>query len=81
MNPTKYLDEVSDIAKELNKQSKTIIDICNVLELARGTGSGIDWRAFTEKQLKEWGVKYHELHFGRIITDWAKTPEDFLNEV
>ncbi len=36
---------------------------------ARGTGSGIDWREVTEKQFKEWGVKYHELHFGKPVYD------------
>ena len=36
---------------------------------ARGTGSGIDWRKVTEKQFKEWGVKYHELKFGKPIYD------------
>jgi histidinol phosphatase-like enzyme len=28
---------------------------------ARGGTTGIDWRDVTEKQLKEWGVKYHDL--------------------
>ena len=36
---------------------------------ARGTGSGIDWRDITEKQLEEWGVKYHELKFGKPVYD------------
>ena len=36
---------------------------------ARGTGSGIDWRKTTEKQFSEWGVKYHELRFGKPIYD------------
>jgi len=36
---------------------------------ARGTGSGIDWREVTEKQFVEWGVKYHELKFGKPIYD------------
>lgn len=36
---------------------------------ARGTGSGIDWREITEKQFKKWGVKYHELKFGKPIYD------------
>ena len=36
---------------------------------ARGTGSGIDWREVTEKQFAEWGVKYHELKFGKPIYD------------
>ena len=36
---------------------------------ARGTGSGIDWREVTEEQFKKWGVKYHELRFGKPIYD------------
>ena len=36
---------------------------------ARGTGSGIDWREVTEKQFKQWGVKYHELRLGKPIYD------------
>jgi hypothetical protein len=31
--------------------------------------TGIDWREFTEKQLKSWGVKYHELIFGKPVAD------------
>lgn len=36
---------------------------------ARGTGSGIDWRAITENQFSKWGVKYHKLYFGKPIYD------------
>ena len=36
---------------------------------ARGTGSGIDWREVTEKQFEKWGVKFHELKFGKPIYD------------
>lgn len=36
-----------------------------VLWTARGTKTGIDWRELTERQLKEWGVKYHSLYFGK----------------
>lgn len=36
---------------------------------ARGTGTGIDWREVTTKQFDEWGVKYHELRFGKPIYD------------
>jgi hypothetical protein len=32
---------------------------------ARGTATGIDWSDITKKQLKEWGVKYHDLKFGK----------------
>tara|TARA_R110000824_G_scaffold172442_1_gene350367 strand:- start:1685 stop:1999 length:315 start_codon:yes stop_codon:yes gene_type:complete len=28
---------------------------------ARGSTTGIDWTETTEKQLKDWGAKYHEL--------------------
>lgn len=46
---------------------------------ARGSGSGIDWRELTERQLKQWGVRYHELRFGKpsydiIIDDKAINP-------
>ena len=33
---------------------------------ARGSASGINWEEFTHKQLAKWGLKYHELHFGKI---------------
>lgn len=36
---------------------------------ARGTGSGVDWREVTESQFQRWGVKYHELRFGKPIYD------------
>lgn len=36
---------------------------------ARGTLTGIDWRNITEKQLFEWGVKYHNLLFGKPAFD------------
>ncbi len=41
-----------------------------VLFTARGYVTGIDWRPVTEKQMKEWGVKYHELHMGKPNADY-----------
>lgn len=32
---------------------------------ARGTVTGKDWRKLTERQFREWGVKYHQLKFGK----------------
>lgn len=32
---------------------------------SRGTTTDINWRELTEKQLAQWGVKYHELLFGK----------------
>tara|TARA_R110000824_G_scaffold303483_1_gene491210 strand:- start:266 stop:592 length:327 start_codon:yes stop_codon:yes gene_type:complete len=36
---------------------------------ARGCKSGIDWYDFTEKQLDEWGVKYHKLKCDKPFYD------------
>lgn len=36
---------------------------------ARGTGSGIDWSSTTKEQFIQWGVKYHDLKFGKPIYD------------
>lgn len=52
---------------------------------ARGTLSGIDWRSVTENQLKNWGVMYHELKFGKpaydlFIDDKNINSEDWLKE-
>ena len=41
-----------------------------VLFTARGSETGIDWRAITEKQLKSWAVHYHELRFGKPAADY-----------
>lgn len=41
-----------------------------ILHTARGYVTGIDWKDVTERQMKEWGVKYHELHFGKPNADY-----------
>jgi len=40
-----------------------------VLFTARGSTTGIDWKKITEKQLNKWGVKYHQLIFGKPQAD------------
>ena len=53
--------------KKINKlydEGKTI-----VYWTARGTGSGIDWSQTTKEQFVKWGVKYHDLKFGKPIYD------------
>jgi hypothetical protein len=50
---------------------------------ARGTVSGTDWRETTEEQFVEWGVKYHELKFGKpnydlFIDDKNINAQDFF---
>jgi CMP-N-acetylneuraminic acid synthetase len=50
---------------------------------ARGDKTKIDFRPLTEKQLKEWGAKYHELKMGKpyghvYIDDKAISDKDFF---
>lgn len=54
------------IYENINKANK-LYDGGNfiVYWTARGTSTGIDWRQITEQQFKEWGVKYHDLKFGK----------------
>lgn len=52
---------------------------------ARGTMTGIDWREVTESQFKRWGVKYHDLKFGKpaydlFIDDKNINSERFFDE-
>ena len=52
---------------------------------ARGTMTKIDWREVTEKQFKNWGVKYHDLKFGKpaydlFIDDKNINSETFFNK-
>jgi hypothetical protein len=42
-----------------------------IIDTARGYKTGINWRELTEKQLKDWGVKYHMLRTGvKIYADF-----------
>ncbi len=40
-----------------------------ILYTARGSLTGIDWRAHTERQLQEWNVRYHQLSMGKPAAD------------
>lgn len=40
-----------------------------IIDTARGSGTGHDFRPLTERQLSAWGVKYHELRVGEKT--WA----------
>jgi CMP-N,N'-diacetyllegionaminic acid synthase len=40
-----------------------------VVYTARGSATGIDWAATTRAQLDSWGVRYHELRFGKPHAD------------
>lgn len=48
---------------------------------ARGAVSKIDWRKLTEKQLIEWGCKYHELWMQKPQYDvWIDDKADWIFE-
>ncbi len=57
-----------------------------VIMTGRGSTTGIDWREETEKQLKDWGVKYTELRFVKkpeeylYVDDKACSPEEFWHK-
>tara|TARA_B100001057_G_scaffold426450_1_gene450588 strand:- start:48056 stop:48355 length:300 start_codon:yes stop_codon:yes gene_type:complete len=40
-----------------------------IMFTARGSTTNLDWTRLTKQQLKEWGVKYHELIFGKPEAD------------
>lgn len=61
-------------AKPIFERIKTINDLFDegntiIYWTARGTITQIDWREVTEKQFKNWGVKYHDLKFGKPAYD------------
>jgi cobalamin biosynthesis Co2+ chelatase CbiK len=37
---------------------------------ARGAISGVDYQSLTERQLLEWGVKFHKLYMGKPFADY-----------
>lgn len=41
-----------------------------IINTARGSKTGIDWKKTTHRQLVDWGVRYHELHFGKPAADY-----------
>ncbi len=77
---------------DLSEPNKTNIDKINNLYnegwriiywTGRGSVSGNDYRVHTEKQLKDWGCKYHELKMGDekpffdlVVDDKAKRIEE-----
>ena len=57
--------EIIDAVNTLYDQGHTII-----LFTARGSVSGIDWEDVTKDQMEAWGVKYHQLLFGKPAADF-----------
>lgn len=73
-----YFDRIKVVNNLYNEGNKII------LFTARGAATGIDWVEFTEKQVKSWNLKYHELRFGKphadvFIDDKAKDLFNWFN--
>ena len=61
-------------AKPIHKNIKKINHLYEtghtiIMFTARGDTTGLDWRDITEKQFAGWGLKYHELRFGKPTAD------------
>lgn len=56
-----------DSIQEVNR----LYDAGNYIKIfsGRGSKSGKDWKDFTEKQLKAYGLKFHELILGKPVAD------------
>ena len=68
-NPRDYYASVP--RKHMIEKINKLFDEGNqiVYWTARGSRSGIDWFDHTEKQLKSWGVKYHQLRCDKPYYD------------
>lgn len=62
---TEPIEGIVDIINRLYDNGNYII-----LFTARGYKTGIDWSEVTAKQMKDWGLKYHELKFGKPSADY-----------
>ena len=74
------------ISKNIQKANKLYEEGNTVVYwTARGSGTGKDWEQHTKNQFKEWGVKYHDIKFGKpvydlFIDDKNLSTEDWMKE-
>ena len=59
-----YENRIKQINKLYEEGNKIII------HTARGSLTGLDHSELTIKQLKNWGVNYHEISFGKPAADY-----------
>jgi hypothetical protein len=66
-SPDKPNYTISIPIKENIKKANKLYDEGHLIVYwtARGTATGIDWTEVTKKQFENWGVKYHDLKFGK----------------
>lgn len=70
-NPKLNYDE-SEPDEDMVRAVNNLYDKGNeiILHTARGYVTGKDWQDITKTQLERWGLKYHELHFGKPNADY-----------
>lgn len=76
MNANPYEDRIKHVNQLFDKGNKVIF------MTARGSSTGVDWSEFTHLQLRQWGVKFHEVHFRKPfahlhIDDKAQNSESY----
>ena len=79
-----------DLAKPIHERIDFINSLFEagneiVMFTARGSTTGIDWYEFTEKQLKDWGLKFNKLLLGKpfadiFVDDKGIEADDFFRE-
>jgi len=63
-------EKAKPIQKVINKINLLYEKNTIILNTARGYSSGKNWRPLTEKQLEEWGVRYHKLNMLKPYADY-----------
>jgi hypothetical protein len=77
-------NDCSPIIENITKANKLYDEGHTIIYwTARGTETGLDWTEVTTNQFKEWGVKYHDLKFGKpnydlFIDDKNMNAKDWL---
>lgn len=71
LTPQNQYDKAHPIQSTIDTVNR-LFDAGNyiILNTARGTLTDLDWREVTENQLQKWGVRHHELHFGKPAGDF-----------
>ena len=70
-----YLERIKKV-NELYDAGNTIL-----IDTARGSTTGIDWKEITEQQLNSWGVKYHSLRVGVKLNADVFIDDKSINDV
>ena len=66
-----YQEMIDHVNKLYNDDNYIIVHTARGMGLHDGVPgkAATTWYSFTQNQLNGWGVKYHELHLGKILAD------------